>query len=262
MNPTITLCTDFGTRDSYVAQLKGVLLQRGPAALRIVDLGHEIGAQNVREAAFFLRCAVPRFAPGTIHLAVVDPGVGSARRGLVAEANGQLLVGPDNGIFGWLLPASAQVHALASTSGAVSSTFHGRDVFAPVAARLAHGEALSAFGPRLIDPVRVPWPQPTCAGACASGEVVHVDRFGNLITNLDRATLPAGTVRVSVGDRVVGPLRDHYAAVGQGELLALIGSEGLLEVAVRDGSAAVLTGAGIGAAIKIETDQPSATSLR
>jgi S-adenosyl-L-methionine hydrolase (adenosine-forming) len=259
MTATITLCTDFGTRDSYVAQLKAVLLQRGPAALRIIDLGHEIGAQNVREAAFFLRCAVPRFAPGTIHLAIVDPGVGSARRGLVAHAHGQYLVGPDNGIFGWLLDEAAQAHSLeVARDDQVSSTFHGRDVFAPAAARLACGEALTAFGPRVLDPVRLAWPQPIHGRACVSAEVVHVDRFGNLITNLERGALPPGPVRVRLGDRAIGPLRDHYAQVAPGELLALIGSEALLELAVRDGSAAAVTGAGVGARVEIESEQPAA----
>jgi S-adenosylmethionine hydrolase len=264
MTATITLTTDFGTRDSYVAQLKGVLLQHGPAALRIVDLSHEIGAQNVREAAFFLRCAVPRFAPGTIHLAIIDPGVGSARRGLVAEAHGQYLVGPDNGIFGWLLDAGAQVHALSASprparGGSVSSTFHVRDVFAPAAARLACGEPLTAFGPRVVDPVRLAWPQPVRSDARTSGEVVHVDRFGNLITNIERAALPAGRSWVSLSGEPIGPLRDHYAEVGQGALLALIGSEGLLEVAVRDGAAAVVTAAGVGARVEVETKSPAGT---
>jgi S-adenosyl-L-methionine hydrolase (adenosine-forming) len=264
MTATITLTTDFGTRDSYVAQLKGVLLQLGPAALRIVDLSHEIGAQNVREAAFFLRCAVPRFAPGTVHLAIVDPGVGSARRALVAEARGQYLIGPDNGIFGWLLDAGAHVHALTATpqsapGGSVSSTFHGRDVFAPAAARLARGEALAVFGPRVVDPVRLAWPQPVRSGARTSGEVVHVDRFGNLISNIERDALPAGPSWVSLGAEPIGPLRDHYAEVGQGALLALIGSEGLLEVAVRDGSAAVVMGVGVGAKVEVETKSPAGT---
>src|SRR5690349_4095021 len=120
--PIITLTTDFGLRDSYVAQLKGVLLALGPPDLRIVDLSHEIGPQRVREAAFFLREAVPRFPPGTIHVAVVDPGVGSARRPLAAEAAGQLLVGPDNGLFGPLLRGVSRTHAIA-VADAVSATF-------------------------------------------------------------------------------------------------------------------------------------------
>lgn len=256
MGSTITLCTDFGTRDSYVAQLKGVLLQQGPADVRLVDLSHEIGPHDVREGAFFLRCAVPRFAAGTIHLAVVDPGVGSARRALVAEARGQYLVGPDNGLFGFLLDAGARVHAIASVASAttVSATFHGRDVFAPVAARLARGEPLAAFGPAIADPVRLAWPQAMVAATGARGEVVHVDRYGNLISNLERSALPSGRLRVSLAGRAVGRLRDHYAQVGEGGLLALIGSEGLLEVAVRNGSAAAVTGAGRGVLVEVALD--------
>ena len=255
MSTTVTLCTDFGARDSYVAQLKGVLLRLGPADLRIIDLSHEIGAQDVREAAFFLRCALPRFPPGTIHLAIVDPGVGSARRALAAEAGGQRLVGPDNGIFGFVLDANARVHALAPPSAqSVSSTFHGRDVFAPAAARLACGEPLAALGPAIVDPVRLSWPRPIADGAKLRGEIIHVDRFGNLISNLERGALPGGRVRVSLAGRAVGALRDHYAEVRQGALLALIGSEGLLEVAVRDGAANALTCAGVGALIEVEPD--------
>ncbi len=256
MPPTITLTTDFGTRDSYVAQVKGVLLRLGPEGLRLVDLSHEIAPQGVREGALFLRAAVPRFAAGTIHLAVVDPGVGSGRRAIAAEAGGQRLIAPDNGLLGWLLDAGARVHRIDAQrmgSGALSSTFHARDLFAPAAAMLARGEPLAALGEPLADPVRLPWPAPRAGTDAVHGEVVHVDRFGNLITNLERAHLPPGrAARVRLGGHAFGALRDHYAEVAPGELLALFGSDGLLEVAARDASAARALGVGVGSPIVLE----------
>lgn len=259
---TITLTTDFGTRDSYVAQVKGVLLAAGPAALRIVDLGHEIAAQDVREAAFFLRGAVPRFAAGTIHLAVIDPGVGGARRPIAAQAcGGQYLVGPDNGVFGWLLDASARVHAIDPARAGVrelAPTFHGRDLFAPVAAKLAHGVGLAALGDAIADPVRLAWPAPRRTSAAVLGEIVHVDRYGNLISNVARADLPGPpeACRVSIAGRNVGRVRTHYAEASRDEALALFGSAGLLEIAVRDGNAAAAIGAGVCSEVRIEPVAP------
>jgi S-adenosylmethionine hydrolase len=258
MAALITLTTDFGTRDSYTAQVKGVLLRRGPPALRIVDLGHEIGAHDVREGAFFLRSVVPAFPAGTIHLAVVDPGVGSARRPIAAEASGQWLVGPDNGLFSFALRSGARVHEIAQ--GAVSApapTFHARDVFAPAAARLAWGEPIAALGPRVHDPVLLAWPAPQPRAGAVHGEVVHVDRFGNLISNIERGHVQAVSVARVVlqsGGRRAAPLAisDHYAQAAQGALLALFGSVGLLEIAVRDASAADLTGAGVGSELTVE----------
>jgi S-adenosyl-L-methionine hydrolase (adenosine-forming) len=253
MAPLITLTTDFGTRDSYVAQVKGVLLRMGPPDLRIIDLGHEIGAQNVREGAYFLRSALGQFAAGTIHLAVVDPGVGSARRAIAAETFGQLVVGPDNGLLGFVIGAGARVHRIErGATSAVSSTFHARDVFAPAAARLACGETLDALGARVDDPVLLSWPAPVLAPDAVRGEIVHVDRFGNLISNIERVHLPSpSTARVALLGRDVGSLRDHYAEGAPGELLALFGSDGLLEVAARDANAAAVTGGDVGSPLTV-----------
>jgi S-adenosyl-L-methionine hydrolase (adenosine-forming) len=251
----ITLTTDFGTRDSYVAQVKGVLLRLGPPDLRVIDLGHELAAQDVRAGALFLRSVLPHFAAGTIHLAVVDPGVGSARRAIVAEVAGQLLVGPDNGLFGLVLGPSARVHRIDVGGGAqrVSSTFHARDVFAPAAARLACGDPAGALGPEVIDPLVSGWPAPDVERGRVRGEIVHVDRFGNLISNIERAHLRgAARPRVVLNERVIGAIRDHYAQATAGELLALFGSDGLLEIAARDANAAALTAAGVGSALVVE----------
>jgi len=255
MPPIVTLTSDFGTRDSYVAQVKGVLLSLGPPGLQIVDLGHEIAPQDVREGALFLRAAVPRFPAGSIHLAVVDPGVGSARRAIAAEAGGQCLIGPDNGLFGWLLGPGARVHRIDAPGGAQahpSSTFHARDLFAPAAARLAHGEPLSALGAPVLDASTLVWPVPELTGDAVQGEVVHVDRFGNLISNIERAQLGTAVGRVVLADRTLHAIHDHYAQVVPGELLALFGSEGLLEIAARDASAAAVTGAGVGTPVCVE----------
>jgi S-adenosylmethionine hydrolase len=254
MPAIITLTTDFGTRDSYVAQVKGVLLSLGPPALQLVDLGHELAPHDVREGALFLRAAVPRFPDGTIHLAVVDPGVGSARRALAVEVAGQRLVGPDNGLFGWSLAQGARVHQIEAPPGtsAVSSTFHARDVFAPAAARLAHGEPLAALGARVRDALTLAWPEPEAGTDAVQGEVIHVDRFGNLITNIERAHVRLTGARVVAFGRTLPAIRDHYAQVAPGELLALFGSEGLLEIAARDASAARITGAGVGSPVAVE----------
>jgi S-adenosylmethionine hydrolase len=247
MTSIITLTTDFGTRDHYVAQLKAVLYARGPSDLRVVDLSHEIAPHAVREAAFFLRFALPRFPAGTIHLAVVDPGVGSARLPLAAECEGQYLLAPDNGSLSWVLDASARFHRI-EHDRAVAPTFHGRDVFAPAAARLARGEDLSALGPAVREIVRFPWPEPSHDASGSRGVVVHVDRFGNLITNLRAEALLPGA-QVSVGPTAIGQVQSHYAQVAPAQLLALIGSEGLLEVAARDASAATILGAGVGSGV-------------
>ena len=258
--PVVTLTTDFGTRDSYVAQMKGVLLQLGPPDLRVIDLGHEIAAQSVREAALFVRECVPRFPPGTIHLVVVDPGVGSARRPIALGWEGQLLVGPDNGVFAWLPPPSRplQAHCISAPDGAISATFHGRDLFAPAAARLARGEPLTALGPPIADLAALPWPSAAVRGGRLCGEVIHIDRFGNAITNIDRddpRLLTAEAAQVSLGGRTIGPIRGHYAQAQAGELLALFGSSGLLEIAARDGSAAHIAAAAVGDEVAVALTQ-------
>src|SRR6185436_1925719 len=164
-------------------------------------------------------------------------------------------------VFGWLLDAGACVHAIDPVrAGAhtLAPTFHGRDLFAKVAARLAHGAALSALGEAIDDPVRFAWPDPRHDAAGAAGEVVHVDRYGNLISNLEPAHLPAAAdrCRVSVGGRAVGVVRSHYAQAVRGEALALIGSAGLLEIAVRDGSAAAILGAHVSSEVRVVPAEP------
>jgi hypothetical protein len=243
----ITLLTDFGTTDSYVAEVKGVLLARAPDAT-IVDVTHDLPPGDIAAAQYVLGRAWRRFPPGSVHLAVVDPGVGSARRALALAAAGHCFVGPDNGLFTALF-GEARMVALPIPPDA-APTFHGRDVFAPAAAALATGARLEALGVPVASPVRRELLLPQRSGGDLLGTVLLVDRFGNLITNLPAAMMPAGAA-VRVGTRAVGAIRRTFADVAPGELLAYVGSGGTVEVAVRDGSAAATLGEGRGAVVRV-----------
>lgn len=259
MRPLVTLTTDFGTRDSYVAELKGVLLSEGPKDLRIIDLTHEIEPFDVYEAALFARAALPRFPSGTIHLVVVDPGVGSARKPIAARSQGQVLVGPDNGLFGYLFDGCEEVHVIEPERlghRPMSSTFHGRDLFAPAAARLACGSDASELGPRIDTYQRLVFPMVEVSGDTLSGRVIHIDRYGNLVTNIPETTLrafmgDASDPHVYVAERAVRGLIDHYAQGKVGQLVALFGSSGLLEVAACEASAANKLGADLGCPVRV-----------
>ena len=243
----VTLTTDFGARDSYVAQLKGVLLAQC-ADLRIHDLTHEIASHDVVEGALFLAGAVPAFPPGTVHLAVVDPGVGTGRRAIAVDVAGQFVVCPDNG----LLTVLARSNPIAAAHGITnadlrrepaSATFEGRDVFAPTAAHLACGGTLLDLGAPVSDLAQLALPEPVADEGGVRGEVMHVDRFGNAITNIPAAMLPDGPrgVHVQVAGRDL-PLLRTYADAGRCEALAVVGSSGHVEIAVREGSAADVLG--------------------
>jgi S-adenosylmethionine hydrolase len=243
----VTLLTDFGTADGYVAEVKGVVLSLAPGA-GLVDITHDIAAGDVRAGAYVLGRAWRRFPPGTVHLAVVDPGVGTARRALAAEAAGHYFVAPDNGLLA-SLPDGARYVSLPVPPNA-APTFHGRDVFAPAAAALAHGTALARLGVPVTDPSRSPLPAIDVRGGVVTGEVVHVDHFGTLITNIPAAAV-AARARVRVGARAAGPVRRTFADVPRGRLVAYPGSDGTIEIAVRDGSAAKRLGAGRGATVRV-----------
>jgi S-adenosylmethionine hydrolase len=244
----VTLTTDFGTRDAWVAAMKGAIL--GIArAVQLVDVTHEVARHDVAEGALALEAAAPYFPPGTVHLAVVDPGVGTARRGLAVVARGQVFVGPDNGLFTpFVAEGDWRAFELAASEyrlPAVSRTFHGRDVFAPAAAHVAGGVDPSRLGPRVTDPVRLVWPEPRPTAGGVAGVVVHVDRFGNLVTSL-RADALAGALGPGAVVRIAGravALVGTYGELGRGRAGALVGSGGRLEIAVREGSAARLFGA-------------------
>ncbi len=249
--PICTLLTDFGEHDGYLGAMKGRLLRLAPGVV-LVDLTHQIPPGAIEVGCFVLGQAAPEFPEGTVHLAVVDPGVGSVRRGVAVEIDGQRYVAPDNGLLSAVLGAAREtrVHVIGPRwleAPGVSPVFHGRDVFAPVAAHLAAGGEAAAVGPP-AEPaslVRLTLPRPQSGGDALRGEVVHVDRFGNLVTNLAVAPSWAGA-RVELADGRVLPFARTYADVAPGTLLALRGSSGLLEIAQRDGSAARALGAGRG----------------
>jgi hypothetical protein len=243
----VTLLTDFGTADGYVAEMKGVLLARA-GGVALVDVTHDIPPGDVAEAAYLLGRTWRAFPEGTVHLAVVDPGVGSGRRALAAEAEGHRFVAPDNGLLSSVLrDGRARVVALPVPPSA-SPAFHGRDVFAPAAARLAAGEPLAALGKAIGDPVLLPPPRLEVRGGTLVGEVVHVDRFGTLVTSVPGSAVEAGCV-VRVGATGV-PLRTTFADVASGAPVAFTGSGGMVEIAVRDGRADAVLGAGRGAEVR------------
>ena len=245
----VTLLTDFGTADYFVAAMKGVVLGRAPGA-RLVDVTHEVPPQDIAAAAFTLLAVYREFPPGTVHVVVVDPGVGSARRAIVVSAAGQRFVGPDNGVFSHVLDREPGARAWHLDDPRhfrhpVSATFHGRDVFAPVAAALAAGAEPESLGGEVGDPVRLePIAVRRDPDGTVHGTVLHVDRFGNCVTTLAPGDLPAGAgaLRLSVGGREVRELRPHYAGARSGEPFAIAGSAGFLEVSVDGASAAEMLG--------------------
>jgi len=247
--PLITLTTDFGTRDPYVASMKGVIYTRCPE-VQVVDLTHEIIPQSVVEGAMFLETAAPYFDRGTIHVGVVDPGVGSARLPIVLLAGGQYFIGPNNGLFTLVLRRCEleAVYAIENPgwqrSGPISATFHGRDIFAPAAAMLAAGHPIEAAGAPLenLESLHVPEPKQADDGTL-QGTVIHIDRFGNCITNLNKAAIPRQCrVELPRIELVLDGVGTTYADVRPGETLALYGSTDLLEIATRDTAAAAIHG--------------------
>jgi len=238
----VTLITDFGTRDGYVGEMKGVILERCPGAT-LVDVTHDIEPGDVEGAAWVLGRVWDRYPAGTVHLAVVDPGVGGERRAVALHSAGRWFVGPDNGLTARVGDGAPETLRVLDPEAlglpAPGATFHGRDLFAPAAAWVAGGGDPAALGAALdpADLVRLDLPEPERAGAWVRGRVAHVDRFGNLITDIPADWVGEGAIVEIAGVEVSG-LRTHYGAAEPGELLALIGSGGTLEVSVRGGSAA------------------------
>ncbi|HEY0478983.1 MAG TPA: SAM-dependent chlorinase/fluorinase [Kofleriaceae bacterium] len=232
----ITLTTDFGTADGYVGAMKGVIARlAGSPAPAIVDLAHDIPPGDIAHAAWVVATSTPEFPLGSIHVVVVDPGVGGARREVVVRAGGRWYVGPDNGVFAYVAERAAEACAAYAIENErfraerVSRTFHGRDVFASTAAAIACGEDAAAAGPRIELAGRLPWGR----REPELGRIVHIDRFGNLITDLPEAEAGGAVAAAGQTLRLVGT----YSDVAPGELLAYIGSAGTVEIAVRDGRA-------------------------
>ncbi len=262
----ITLTTDFGLDDEYVGVMKGVIVSSAPGAT-IIDLTHNISSQTVREAAFLLAAAYRYFPKGTVHVAVVDPGVGSDRKIVVLRADGHVFVAPDNGILTLLLTDEKFEAAYEVTNSdlfrtPVSNTFHGRDIMAPVAARLATGLAAAAVGPvmdrAVLVKLELPVPTINRHQETIGGEIIGVDKFGNLLTNIHAddiysLTGQGGKSRISVTVRAVvcGGLHNSYGAAAVGSPVAVIGSRDYLEIGVNQGSAAELLEAGRGDAVAV-----------
>jgi S-adenosyl-L-methionine hydrolase (adenosine-forming) len=255
----ITLTTDFGYADSYVGIMKGVIYRIDPQA-RIVDLSHGVAAQDIMAAALLLRHSVQYFPRGTIHVAVVDPGVGGVRRPLLVEADGDYLIGPDNGVLSLAATTRERPNRIIHLSNTTyslrptSATFHGRDIFAPVAAYLSLGVAAEAFGATINDWVELHWPTILRSGVTIEGEIVYIDGFGNLFTNIrahDLEELPARSLKITVRDLSIPGLAENYAAVESGQYVALINSWGLLEIAIYKDSAQRRSGASVGDKVKV-----------
>jgi hypothetical protein len=246
--------------------MKAAILGIAPR-VQLVDITHDVERHDVTEAALALEAAAPFFPRGAVHVAVVDPGVGTARRGIVLESGDHVFVGPDNGLFTPFLDGGGwRAFELASAElrlPVVSRTFHGRDVFAPAAAHVVRGVALDRFGPSIVDPVRLPWPEVRALAGTVGGTVLHVDRFGNLVTSIH-----AGAVR-SLGDgvviRIAGrlvPFVGTYGDLATGRAGAMIGSSNRLEVAVREGSAAAMFRARRGTPVLVMRKRKSSTVRR
>jgi S-adenosyl-L-methionine hydrolase (adenosine-forming) len=256
----ITLSTDFGLEDPYVGVMKGVILDINPE-VRLVDLTHALFHHRLLEAVFVLNSAYPYFPPGSIHLAVVDPGVGGSRRPMAIQAQGGFWIGADNGIFSLVLKNHPQARLFHLTNPAyfledVSYTFHGRDIFAPAAAHLSLGVPLSEMGEPLSDPVLLEIPEPQIINNRIVGQVLWVDHFGNLITNINQKMLSTSKtgpgVRIFIGTHKISGLLRTYAQAPPGGLLALIGSMGNLEIACNLGRAADLIGYNAQDDLKVE----------
>jgi S-adenosylmethionine hydrolase len=244
MTRIVTLLTDFGTADGYVGEMKGVLAASAPEAA-IVDVAHDLAPHDVEAGRLALARYWRRFPAGTVHVVVVDPGVGGERAALAVESEGRFLVGPDNGVLSpALLHPGARVVALPVPTTA-SPTFHGRDVFAPAAAQLAQGIGVDEIGRAHANPIVRRTPEATRrADGTIAGVVIAVDRFGNLVTNL--VARRGGAIEL---DGHTIPLRRTYSDVSHGESVALVGSSGLVEIAVRDGRASEVLGASRGAGV-------------
>ncbi len=267
--PVVALLTDFGSRDHYVGAVKGAILSVCREAT-LVDVAHELPAHDIEAGAYALMASYRAFPEGSVFLVVVDPGVGSERRGLAVEAGGYLFVGPDNGVFSFVLGENAGARTRHITNGSlyrlsVSSTFHARDIFGPVAGHLACGRPFEEVGPTVHDPLVLPAASSRQTGPGQwEGSVIHVDTFGNLTTSFTSADLDRilavvdgdPTEIVVVVEGIVIPMVRAYAEVAEGEALALLGSSGRVEVGINCDSAASILGARRGAPVKVRTVEP------
>jgi S-adenosylmethionine hydrolase len=251
--PIITLTTDFGTEDWFVGAMKGVIASISPKTT-VVDISHAIASGDIRAGAFALAASCKYFPKGTVHVAIVDPGVGSKRRAIAVQTERYFFVSPDNGVLSFALRGE-KIKAVRSLENEtyflkpVSQTFHGRDVFAPVAAHLAQGVPLAKFGPPVTNFVRLNWPEPKLHSKSIEGEVIYIDKFGNAITNIPAASIASPGHKhfeIFKGRKRLCALATHYQAVPAGRAAAVPGSSGYLEIAVNGGNASAKLNLGAG----------------
>jgi S-adenosyl-L-methionine hydrolase (adenosine-forming) len=254
----VTLLTDFGTRDWFVPSMKGVILSIAPRA-NVVDLTHDIPPQDVHAGAFVLAAAAPTFPKGTIHVAVVDPGVGSRRRAVAVRTRMFTFVGPDNGLLSLAVPQE-EVREIRTLENAhlfrqpVSRTFHGRDIFAPVAAHLVRGVKFASLGPKLESIQKLATKEPRRTRGSVQGEIIYIDHFGNLITNIPAAEIDKRCV-VQAGTQHVRGIASGYSQAGRGKPVAVVNSLNLLEIGVRGGNAAKMLNGKVGTQVVVISDQ-------
>ena len=255
----ITLMTDFGTSDHYVGVMKGVILNINPQ-VQIVDITHNIPPQDIHGAAFLIDSAYRYFPTGTIHVIVVDPGVGSERQAIVCQTETAYFVCPDNGILTHILHDEERIHTVAVENSAyflpqVSNTFHGRDIFAPVAAHLSCGIPIGVLGSPIAHPVQLPIPKPQVTDKAIIGQVIWIDSFGNLVTNISHEVLESlagrNSVVICAGNAEINHINRSYAESAVGEILAIIGSFNRLEISINQGNAAQILGLNRGDTITI-----------
>jgi S-adenosylmethionine hydrolase len=244
-NPIITLLTDFGTKDHYVASMKGVILNINPQCL-LIDLTHQVNPNDIEEGAFILASTYSYFPKGTIHLAVVDPGVGGSRKPILLVTRNYFFVGPDNGLFTLVAQRERLKQVVALTKkkyflSKVSNTFHGRDIFAPVAAHLSLGIKPNTFGYKINSLKELKFQKPFVKDGKLVGEIFHIDAFGNLISNIDEGKLfrfiQSRPYVIRAGRKAISGLKKGYWQGKKGEPIALLGSGGFLEISVREGNA-------------------------
>lgn len=259
MHPIITLTTDFGLADPFVGIVKGVILNLAPS-VQIIDITHEIEPQNIQQAALTLESAHNYFPKNTVHLVVVDPGVGSERRSIAVKTKSAIFVGPDNGVLTPVIVASSPVYELTNKKyflDSPSSTFHGRDVFAPASAWIAKGTALSKMGRKISDPQILQFPQPEVKENVISGKIIHIDRFGNCISNISlnllNATFQAkDSLTLKIGKTSIQDIASHYSQCDRGDLGCLINSWDKVEIFCREGNASNKLKCRVGTSITIK----------
>ncbi|HWB84945.1 MAG TPA: SAM-dependent chlorinase/fluorinase [Bryobacteraceae bacterium] len=256
--PILTLTTDFGVSDHYVGTMKGVILGICPQA-QIVDISHDVKPYEIAEGAYLIAQAYPHFPKKTVHVVVVDPGVGTSRRPILVEAAGQIFIGPDNGVLSMVYTREKHKIRLISNSRyfhkPVSQTFHGRDIFSPSAAHVAAGVPPARMGKLIQDYLRPAFDKPFHTGKRTwTGRILRIDRFGNIVTNFrasDYGDLGTRTFALSIGPRQICVLARSYAECGAGEVFAIVGSSGYLEISVNQGSAAKAVGCETGAPVEL-----------